>query len=442
MAADRSFGTVRMRLTLTAVVIVGVALAAAGLILVNVLSTTLTGEVRSAARVRATDIAAQLTAGARSPALTVTDSEEELIQILDRNGVVTSASANMAGRPAVARLHDGESAEIGKPLDEDPFIAVAADTPDGRLTVIVGRALADVLEPTAIVIRSLAVGLPVLLALIALLTWTMMGRALAPVEAVRREVDAISAAQLHRRVPQPPGADEIARLAATMNRMLDRLDRAAAAQRRFVSDASHELRSPVASIRQHAEVALAHPRHLDGLAETVLIENARVQRLVDDLLILARADEQTLAPKRVPVDLDDLVFDEARRLRSGTTLRIDTARVSAGRTLGDADALRRVLRNLGDNASRHASRHVAFSLAEEKGTALLTVEDDGRGIPPADLERIFERFVRLDEARTHDGSGLGLAIVAELIHAHGGTVTASTSNLGGARITITLQTST
>ncbi|MFI0444108.1 sensor histidine kinase [Actinomadura sp. 6N118] len=457
MAADRSvpgprrvaaaFGTVRVRLTLAAVLIVGTVLAAAGLILVNVLSTTLTGEVRTATRVRATEIAAQLTAGQRSPALTVTDGEEELIQILDEDGVVISASANVAGRPAVAKFRGGESGGIGKPLDEDPFIAVAvaADTPDGRVTVIVGRALADVLEPTAIVSRSLAVGLPVLLGLIALLIWTMVGRALAPVEAVRREVDEISAAELHRRVPQPPGSDEISRLAATMNRMLGRLDRAAVAQRRFVSDASHELRSPVASIRQHAEVALAHPGHatLDDLATTVLIENARVQRLIDDLLVLARADEQTLLLRRAPVDLDDLVFDEARRLRSGTAgLRIDTTRVSAGRTSGDADALRRVLHNLGDNAARHASRCVAFSLAERNGAALLTVDDDGPGIPVDERERVFERFVRLDKARAGlpegGGSGLGLAIVAELVRAHGGTVAASSSGLGGARITVTL----
>ena len=141
----------------------------------------------------------------------------------------------------------------------------------------------------------------------------VVGRALAPVEAIRAEVDAISAAALHRRVPDPPADDEIARLARTMNRMLDRLEQAQARQRRFVSDASHELRSPVASIRQHAEVALAHPDRTTTaeLAETVLAEDLRLQRLVEDLLLLTRADEHTLALRRRPVDLDDLVFDEA-----------------------------------------------------------------------------------------------------------------------------------
>ena len=227
-----------------------------------------------------------------------------------------------------------------------------------------------------------------------------------------------------------------------MNRMLGRLEQAQVRQRRLVSDASHELRSPVAAIRQHAEVALAYPDRttVGELAGTVLAEDLRLQRLAEDLLLLTRADEHTLALRRRPVDLDDLVFEEARRLRAATGLRVDTTAVSAGRVDGDAAGLRRVLRNLGDNAARHTAGRLALSLAERDGLVLLGVEDDGPGIPEADRERVFERFVRLDDARARDdgGSGLGLAIVAELVAAHGGTVSIDASSLGGARVEVVL----
>jgi signal transduction histidine kinase len=307
---------------------------------------------------------------------------------------------------------------------------------------VVARSVEAVGEATGAVAGLLAVGLPLLLAVVGVTTWMVVGRALAPVEAIRTEVDAISAAALHRRVPDPPADDEIGRLARTMNRMLARLEQAQARQRRLVSDASHELRSPVAAIRQHAEVALAHPDRttVGELAETVLAEDLRLQRLAEDLLLLTRADEHTLALRRRPVDLDDLVFEEARRLRAATGLRVDTGAVSAGRVDGDAAGLRRVLRNLGDNAARHAAGRLAFSLAERDGLVLLGVDDDGPGIPEADRERVFERFVRLDDARARDdgGSGLGLAIVAELVAAHGGTVAIGSSPLGGARVEVTL----
>jgi signal transduction histidine kinase len=324
--------------------------------------------------------------------------------------------------------------------EDDEFMAVAADA--GSYTVIAGRTLDTVTESTEVVTNLLIIGLPILLVVAALTTWLVVGRALAPVESIRREVDAISSADLDRRVPSPPGNDEIARLATTMNDMLGRLERGQARQRRFVADASHELRSPVASIRQHAEVAQAHPDRITvgALAETVAAENLRVERLVDDLLLLTRADEHTLQLQQRPVDLDDLVFEEAQRLRDGTSLRVDTTRVSAGRVSGDRAALWRALRNLGDNAVRHASSQVAFTLAEQNGAVVLDVDDDGPGIPLADRQRVFERFVRLDDARARDagGSGLGLAIVAEVVNAHRGTIAIDDSGLGGARFEVRL----
>ena len=443
-------GSVRGRATVAAVVVVGLAMALGAVVLVVVLRDTLTREVRTAARLRGQDVAAVLASGAsgRGP-LAVDDAEELLIQVVDDGGRVVDASANAAGLPPLARLHPGESAEVripaGAPVEaEGPFLAVAtgADTPLGPRTVVVVRSTEAVTEATAAVTGLLAVGLPLLLAVVAATTWVLVGRALAPVEAIRAEVDAISAAALHRRVPDPPADDEIGRLARTMNRMLARLEQAQARQRRLVADASHELRSPVATIRQHAEVALAHPDRTTTteLAATVLAEDLRLQRLAEDLLLLTRADEHSLAPRRRPVDLDDLVFEEAVRLREAGALRVDTTAVSAGRVEGDPAGLRRVLRNLGDNAARHASGRLAFLVTERDGTVLLDVDDDGPGIPEADRERVFERFVRLDDARARDdgGSGLGLAIVAELVAAHGGTVAIASGPAGGARVEVTL----
>jgi signal transduction histidine kinase len=457
MAAERLRvvpGSVRVRTTVAAVAVVGVAMVVGAVVMVVVLRSTLTREVRAAARLRAEDVAAVLAAGGGSGVagpgtLAVDDADELLIQVLDGGGRVVAASPNAEGRPPVARLRPGSSAEVevpaGGPMDESgEFLAVAtgADTPRGQRTVLVARSTEAVDEAVAAVGGLLAVGLPLLLAVVAVTTWVVVGRALAPVEAMRAEVDEISAAALHRRVPDPPADDEIGRLARTMNRMLGRLEQAQARQRRLVSDASHELRSPVATIRQHAEVALAHPGRTttSELASTVLAEDLRLQRLTEDLLLLTRADEQSLALRRRPVDLDDLVFEEAKRLREATGLRVDTSAVSAGRVAGDAAGLRRVLRNLGDNASRHARERLALSVAERDAAVVLAVEDDGSGIPEADRERVFERFVRLDGARARDdgGSGLGLAIVAELVAAHGGTVVAAAGPLGGARVEVTL----
>ena len=442
----------RVRTTVAAVLVAALAMAAGALALVTVLRGTLTGEVRTAAELRGQDVAALLASdasGSGAGPLAVDEADELLIQVLDEQGRVVRASPNAAGMAPVARLRPGESRLVELPVeapigDDGPFLVVGtgAGTPEGRRTVMVARSVEAVGEATRAVAGLLAIGLPLLLAVVAVTTWMVVGRALAPVEAIRTEVDAISAAALHRRVPDPPADDEIGRLARTMNRMLARLEQAQARQRRLVSDASHELRSPVAAIRQHAEVALAHPDRasVGELAGTVLAEALRLQRLAEDLLLLTRADEHTLALRRRPVDLDDLVLAEARRLRGATGLRVDTTAVSAGRVEGDAAALRRMVRNLADNAARHACGCLALSVAECDGVVRLEVEDDGPGIPISDRERVFGRFVRLDDARARDdgGGGLGLAIVAELVAAHGGTVAIDTSSLGGARVEVNL----
>ena len=290
----RRLSTIRAITTAVATIIVAIALVVGAAGLITALRHTLLDDVAEAGRAQASDVVSQLEAG-RPPILEVAGSDEQLIQVLTPAGAVVASSPNVAGRPAVARLAPGESAQVLTPLDTDEFVAVAegAQIADGPRIVVVARALVDVLDTTTVITRLLIIGLPVLVALVALTTWFAVGRALAPVEAIRREVDEISAAQLHRRVPQPNANDEIGRLAATMNRMLERLENARNSQRRFVSDASHELRSPITTIRQYAEVALAHPDRMTAqeLADVVLAEQQRIQRLVEDLLLLARADE-------------------------------------------------------------------------------------------------------------------------------------------------------
>lgn len=439
----------RVRTTALSIAVVGVALVVGGLTLVMLLRNALTDQVRTTARLRAVDVTGVLESGTPPEGLAVNDEEDLVIQILDSSKRVVASSANIAGEAPMADLAPGRSTELrGTPVGGDHsflLVAVRADAPSGRFTVLVGRSTELVTESTSLVVGVLAGGLPLLVVLVGFTTWRVVGRTLAPVDAIRREVDEISALQLHRRVPDSSSDDEIARLAATMNRMLDRLEMSHDQQRRFVSDASHELRSPVATIRQHAEVALAHPGQTsaEDLAEVVLAEDLRVQRLVEDLLLLARADEHTTRRTRRTVDLDDVVFEEADRLRSTTSLRVDVSGVTGGRVDGDPTQLCRVLRNLGDNAVRHARSVVRFSLREVDGRVELAIEDDGDGVAEVERERIFERFVRLDDARARDdgGSGLGLAIVSEIITAHGGSVSATRSSLGGARFDVVLPTS-
>jgi signal transduction histidine kinase len=272
-------------------------------------------------------------------------------------------------------------------------------------------------------------------AVLTLLVWWLAGRLLAPVEALRSEVAAIGGTDLHRRVRQPPGDDEIGRLARTMNQMLGRLDDAVGRQQRFVADASHELRGPLTRIRTELEVDLANPGPVDRLGDThrsVLAEVTGLQRLVDDLLQLARADAGVASDRREPVDLDDLVLREARRVRASGRVALDGTGVSAAQVIGDPDQLTRAIRNLVDNAERHAASRVALALAEVDGVAVLTIGNDGPGIPEDQRERIFERFGRLDDARDRGtgGAGLGLAITREIVERHGGTITAEPGEEG------------
>lgn len=439
----RHTGSIRVRTTAAAVLVVGVSLLIASVALVVLLKRSLREHVQTSAHIRAEAIADELDLGASLAVTAVGDEDEEFVQVVDGNGRVVLASPNVSGGGPIARLTPGQAESVEPvPFETGPFMVVAASSegPRGRLIVMVGRSLEGVTEAGGAVTAILAVAVPLLLLVVGAVTWRVVGRALAPVDAIRAEVEAISSRELHRRVPGPPGKDEIGRLARTMNRMLTRLEEGQGRERRFVSDASHELRSPVATIRQHAEVALSHPdgTTLGELAEVVLEEDVRLQRIVEDLLLLTRIDEGTVHVRTDPVDLDDLMFEEASRLRNSTNLRIDVGGVSAGRVSGDREKLERLLRNLTDNAARHARSTIALALRETNGVVVLAVDDDGKGIGDEHRWRIFDRFVRLEESRDRDsgGSGLGLAIVREIAGFHRGKVTVLDSSLGGARFEV------
>jgi signal transduction histidine kinase len=442
----RPFSSVRVRTTAAASIVVGLALIIASVALVVLLGRSLTVNVRDVAQSRAEAVVAGLDRG--EPDLDAGESDDEFVQVLDGDERVVASSANVEGQPALVHIANGTETRLddlpqGVPLEGAAFLVVAVDggAEQGDATVLVGRSLDDVREATTAVVPLLAIGVPVLVLVVGAVTWWITGRALRPVESIRSEVETISAEGLDRRVPEAGTGDEVARLATTMNHMLERLESSQARQRRFISDAAHELRSPVASIRQHSEVAIAHPNatSVGDLAEVVHGENIRVERLVDDLLLLARLDEGARATWE-QVDLDDLVLAEAVRLRASTACTVGTTGVAAARVVGDPIGLGRVVRNLADNAARHADRAVDLSVREIDGWAVVSVEDDGAGVAPGDRKRVFDRFVRLADARSRDGggAGLGLAIVRAVVEAHRGEVTIGEGPLGGAHLEVRL----
>ena len=311
--------------------------------------------------------------------------------------------------------------------------------PDGeQLVVTVAAPTDDIDEAVGALTVALAVGIPSVTAVLAVLIWAMVGRTLRPVDRIRAEVAAIGPADLGRRVPEPGGGDEIARLAATMNAMLERLDTSARRQRRFTADASHELRTPLTRIRAELEVEL-RDRRGDRLASTLLDEVSGMQLLIDDLLVLARGDDDAEVATHRPVDLDDIVLEEIAAL-DGDRVAINADRVSGAQVLGAPEQLRRAVRNLLDNATRHATSRVEVSLEESHGSVILAVADDGPGVPEELHGEVFERFRRLDEARSGGlgGTGLGLAIVRDVVERHGGTITIDPEHRPGARFVVTL----
>lgn len=367
------------------------------------------------------------------------------IQLITADGQVVKRAGSAPAKPLIPstkfdfNLRRGMS-DDAVPNDDMRVSGQKVTAPSGVYTVLVGGG-SEAVEATArIVALLLAGGAPIIAGVAATASYRLVRRSLQSVDAIRSRVAEISTSDLAGRVPVPTSRDEISALAVTMNEMLARLEAGHLAQQQFLSDASHELRSPLATIISGLEVAEAHPELLDAelAVDTLLPEAHRMRVLIEDLLLLARADEQGVVMRKEEVPLDELAEVEAARLRrDGCT--INTA-ISRAHLIGDRAAVSRVIRNLVDNAVRHAKSRVDIHVGSQDSNVIFTVSDDGPGIAPADRARVFERFVRLDSdrARTGGGTGLGLAIVAEVVAAHGGTVTIDDSGCGGTTMTVTL----
>jgi signal transduction histidine kinase len=445
--------SLRARLTAAATIVIAVGMAAAAALLVwrvhSVLAANLDANLTRQVRVVATDVAD----GDASPRLH-SAGESTALQVIDAAGKVISSSGDIDGEPRLFFVPPG----AGDPTLETvttsaldgPYrvAALAANSRSGPVTVYVGSPTTPVANSTAQLGAALSFGVPAMVALLALVGWWLVGRALRPVDTLRRQAAAIPGTDLQRRLDVPGSDDELGRLAQTFNDLLGRIATSAERQRSFVADAAHELRTPLAALRARLEIDLRHAPTEATDANTVrtrqqaLQQVTRLADLVDDLLQLARLDADMQLHRR-PIDLDDLVWDAASEARGEGPPRLDTTGISPARVLGDPVALRRVVRNLITNARRHADQTVTVHLSVEspasRPTATLTIADDGPGIPIADRERVFQRFVRLDEGRARDagGAGLGLAIVADIVAAHGGRVRVD-DNRPGARFHVEL----
>ncbi|MGV0744687.1 HAMP domain-containing sensor histidine kinase [Mycolicibacterium sp. XJ870] len=429
--------------------VVFVALTVAGAVLAAVVYRTLLAGVESAAVHRLGQIAAALEADGPQrldPALLATDRRVLAVQVMTAAGEVVRRSPSAPAAPLIPIEEIEPGLQIGIPEHASPFGQIqfssgTVETRGGRYVVLVGEGTDAVVSTVEAVAIALAVWTPIVMAVSAGATFVLVRRSMRSVDQIRSRVADISTSDLAERVPVPDSRDEIAALAQTMNEMLARIEAGHTAQQRFVADASHELRSPLTTIISALEVAADHPELLDDqlAISTLMPEAQRMRTLVDDLLLLARADEHGLAMSRDDVDLDDLVGWEAEKLRRETSFDVH-ADVRPTRVTGDAIALARVLRNLVDNAARHADSLIEFAVHPDGDHAVISVGDDGPGIPASDRLRVFDRFVRLDPDRSRrgGGSGLGLAIVAEVVAAHHGTLRIDDRPAGGTRVTVHL----
>ena len=453
-------GSVRARLTVTVLLVVGASMFVGGTMLTAWVRATIRNDIEARnERVLATmsnalingNIPAELYS---NPTQLSTRLDRQLESQVLGDGMdvqeVLSTTYFFLEGPAFTRLKIQEIDSEGRLIlfgregpampDPDASVEMTAYVPTqwGSLTLHAVSPLSAVDDSIGALAGALWLGLPLVTVLSGILTWFITGRALAPVGEITNRVRQLTATTMDARVPVPDTDDEIYQLAVTMNEMLERLERSSDAQRRFISDASHELRSPVASIRAQLETALGYPDTVDwpDVAKVVLAEDERLEHLVANLLAVARLEEDRDSP-RAEVDLDEIVMAQRKRV---TSVPVDTSAVSAGRVMGNSDEITSVVRNLIDNAMRHTTSKVVVSLRAHGPFVVLSVSDDGPGVPVDLRDRVFERFARLDEGRQRDagGTGLGLALTKRIVEQHGGTIYVTDADIGGACFVVSL----
>ena len=433
----------------TSAVVVLVAFAFAGAAFDLILYRTLLAGVDDATAGRARTIVDALHSGspdALDSALLATTQRVVAIQLIAPDGTVVKRAGSAPATPLIPINEFDFNLRRGMPddavADDDMRVSgQKVNARSGQYTVLVGggsEAVEAIVRTVALLVAGTA---PIIAGVAATATYRLVRRSLQSVDAIRSRVAEISTSDLAERVPVSTSRDEISALAVTMNEMLARLEAGHQAQQRFLSDASHELRSPLATIISGLEVAEAHPELLDAelAVDTLLPEAHRMRVLIEDLLLLARADEQSVVMRKEEVALDELAEVEAARVRreAGCTVHAD---ICPSRLTADPAGMSRMIRNLVDNAVRHANSLIVIEVSSRDRTAILSISDDGPGIAPAERTRVFERFVRLDSdrSRSSGGAGLGLAIVAEVVAAHGGTVSIDDRPGGGTKVTVAL----
>ncbi|MGA7836260.1 MAG: ATP-binding protein [Acidimicrobiales bacterium] len=433
--------SVRARLTVIFVMAIAVILTFTGFALVNLVHRSLLNQASNQidAVMEQTQMRFASAPTAARHLVVLSTQGDIVVQVTNNAGTkVWAASSAIAGAPVLAKTVIDFSTGSGLGLKyvhnprTDPTLSELSSGQVATITTKRGQGLifgyiygGPIAHSVKVLLASLLISFPLLLLISGGLIWLGLGLALAPVEAIRRRVDAIAAQDLTQRVPVSGGDDEIARLARTVNEMLDRLESASRFQQEFVSNASHELRSPLTTLLATTERATGDPDHANWpeVADVVVREGRRLDGIIGDLFWLARHDEDQVEIEHVEVDFDDLLYDEATRVRALSELSVDTSAVAPTRVMGDPTMFKRMIRNVVDNAMRYAQHELRFDSHYEGDEAVVVVSDDGEGIDVADSARLFERFTRADSARSRrsGGTGLGLAIVTEIVRRHGGS---------------------
>jgi signal transduction histidine kinase len=432
--------SIRARLTLFFVLAIAVVLAFTGVALVNLVHRSLVTSASNQVEAAMTQTQERFVTGSMpaSHIVALPMHGDVVVQVTNLAGTkVWAASSAIVNAPVLAHpvanfssangltVHLVSDRATESIIDELSFGQVQTVTTSRGAGLVFGFVYGGPIDHSVtVLLASVAVSFPLLLLMSGGLIWFGIGLALAPVESIRRRVDAIAAEDLSERVPVTGGDDEIARLARTVNEMLDRLESSSRFQQEFVSNVSHELRSPLTTLLATVDRAASDQEHANWseVTETIIREGRRLDVLIDDLFWLARNDEHQVDAARFDVDLDDLLFEESHRVRSISNLNVDTTAVHPTRVVGDSAMLKRMIRNVVDNAARYASHELRLESRYEGSVAVVTVIDDGDGLDVAQSARLFERFVRADPARSRNsgGTGLGLAIVSEIVARHGG----------------------
>jgi heavy metal sensor kinase len=448
----------RLRITLAFACGMAVVLSALGVFLYLRLGAELLGSIDTGLRSRAEVIVAGVGSnggGFNDEPGGLIDPDEAFAQVLDptKSSVIVDSSQRVAG---AALVPAAQLRAIRGPtfLDrnvegiEDParLLVVPVDDASGQRFVVVGAILSDRQEALQRLLVLFAIGGPVALALTSAAGWLLAGAALRPVERMRREAAAISASEPERRLPVPATGDELARLATTLNAMLERLQGSMERERRFVDDASHELRTPLGVLKGELDLALTRPRtqgEMEATLRRASDEANRLSRLAQDLLVLSRSENGRVPVHREDVMIRDVLEDACRDYRERARAAAVELSVNASddRVRLDPVRLRQAVENLIDNALRHVppGGTIEVEAGIDDGSIEVSVRDSGPGFPPAFLPRAFEPFARGEaDDQEAPGSGLGLAIVRAVAESHGGSASAENLPGGGARVTLTL----